>query len=270
MTIPPPHDLLLFAGAAAMLVAVPGPNHLYVASRAVSAGRSAGLAASVGIEAGTAVHVALAAAGLTRVVASSPEAVRGLTLADAGYLTYIAFRARQGAAVHRESGPSPARRDWARELGDAAAVNLLNPKVILFFVAFLPPFIDPHAGDVPGQVVSYGIVLVALGALSNTGYALAASTMSARSAGNAHRAAWTGRLQAAVYLVLAAAAVATSSPDAPRATRVHPAGGGGPAHPTLPTLTTLRTGTAARTRNGPHQPGNRAAGSSSRPACPAA
>lgn len=168
----------LFALAAAVLIAIPGPNHLYIASRSVVAGRRWGIAAAIGVELGTAVHVALAAVGLSAVLAASTTAFTAVRIAGALYLLYLAWRSLRTPTVEmpgRTAGGSP----W-QELRRGALVNLLNPKVILFFAAFVPQFLDPGRGPIWSQVVAFGLVLVSLGVVSNLIYVVAAAEVAQR------------------------------------------------------------------------------------------
>lgn len=210
MTIPATENLIGFALAAAVVVAVPGPNHFYVASRALLAGRRSGVAAAIGIEVGTTFHIALAAIGLSQVVASSPVAMRALTMTGAGYLLFLAYRALRHSSKGpgRNGGTPPS--SVTREIFRAAAVNILNPKVILFFIAFLTPFLDQRRGDIPSQVLSFGAIVVVLGTISNLIYALAASTMSRRTVRSAKSQTFVARLQATIYVVMALVALGST------------------------------------------------------------
>lgn len=211
MTFPTLQTIWLFALAAGVLIAIPGPNHLYIATLSASQGRAAGIAASVGVELGTLVHVALAAAGLSYLVAASATAFTVVKYAGAAYLFYLAWKAWRAK-------PSPdeprvvARHSLARVLGQGMLINLLNPKVILFFVAFVPQFLDPGRGAIWSQVVVLGLVLVTLGVVSNLVYAFGASAIAGRLAGRERRGfAGAGRwAQVVVYALLGVLALLTS------------------------------------------------------------
>ncbi|XRQ05203.1 LysE family translocator [Actinomadura welshii] len=168
-------NLLLFLPAALVLVAIPGPNHLYITTRSIGEGRRAGIASALGVETGTLVHIAAAAAGLSAVVAASATAFGFLRYAGAAYLGYLAYRTFRG----RDDGdgpvlkPQPLRRVYL----DGVLVNVLNPKVVLFFLAFLPQFVDQKAGSVPLQIAVMGLLTALLGLLSDIAYALAAGSI---------------------------------------------------------------------------------------------
>lgn len=168
---------LLFLLAALTLVAIPGPNHLYIMTRSIGEGRRAGLASAFGVETGTLVHVAAAAAGLSALVAASATAFGILRYAGAAYLVYLAVRTFRSRAEHDRPvlEPQPAHRVFL----DGVLVNLLNPKVILFFLAFLPQFVDERAGAVPAQIVVLGLVTAVIGLASDVVYAFAAGSLGA-------------------------------------------------------------------------------------------
>ena len=207
--MPEPATLALFAVSALALVAIPGPNLLYIVTRSIDQGRGAGVASSFGVETATLVHVAAAAAGLSAALASSATAFSIVKYAGAAYLLYLGVRAllARGAG---EGGtarpPAPARRVYA----EGFIVNLLNPKVALFFLAFLPQFVDPNAGQAWLQVLVLGAVLVAIGLTIDLLYALAAGSLGSWVRGSAvleRRRRWaTG----GVYIALAAVALTGS------------------------------------------------------------
>lgn len=166
---------LLFLLAALTLVAIPGPNHLYITTRSIGEGRRAGLASALGVETGTLVHVAAAAAGLSAVVAASATAFGFLRYAGAAYLVYLAYRTLRARGGHDDLdlAPQPLRRVYL----DGVLVNLLNPKVVLFFLAFLPQFVDQEAGAVPLQIAVMGLATALIGLVSDFVYAIAAGSI---------------------------------------------------------------------------------------------
>ncbi|MEU6039549.1 LysE family translocator [Actinomadura sp. NPDC047616] len=197
---------LLFLLAATTLVVIPGPNHLYIITRSVAEGRRAGVVSALGVESGTLVHVAAATAGLSALVAASATAFSALRYAGAAYLVYLAirtFRARdEGDATPLP--PQPLRRVYL----DGLLVNVLNPKVVLFFLAFLPQFVDRGAAvPVPAQIAVMGLVTGLIGVVSDMVYAVAAGSIGAwlraRPAFRRRQRHATG----VIYLGLGAAAV---------------------------------------------------------------
>ena len=199
--------LALFAVSTLALLAVPGPSVLYVVARTVEQGRTAGLISVVGLETGALIHVAAAAAGLSALVASSPTAFTVLRYGGAAYLLWLGVRTlrrnRAGAPV------ATASASRARLFRDGVMVDLLNPKTALFFLAFLPGFVDRDAGPVALQVVVLGLVFVALAALTDGAYAVVTARVRRRVRGgkrSGRRLAWTS---AGAYGLLGVLALAS-------------------------------------------------------------
>jgi threonine/homoserine/homoserine lactone efflux protein len=174
--VPSLATLLLFAGSTLALLAVPGPSVLYVVARTVEQGRAAGLVSVLGLEAGALVHVAAAAVGLSALVASSPTAFTALRYGGAAYLLWLGIRTLRRGRAGAPDRVAPASH--ARLFRDGMLVDLLNPKTALFFLAFLPGFVHDGSGPVALQVVVLGLVFVALAALTDGAYALAAARVS--------------------------------------------------------------------------------------------
>ncbi|RDI63428.1 LysE family translocator [Nocardia pseudobrasiliensis] len=166
---------LLFLLAAATLIAIPGPNHLYITTRSIAEGRRAGIASMLGVETATLVHVAAAAAGLSALIAASATAFAILRYAGAAYLLYLAFRTLRGGDPIDQ--PRLTARPLHRIYLDGLLINLFNPKVILFFLAFLPQFIDHNAGNVGLQIAIMGVVTAVLGVAADAVYVLAAGSI---------------------------------------------------------------------------------------------
>ncbi|GAA4385715.1 LysE family translocator [Actinomadura verrucosospora] len=196
---------LLFLLAALTLVAIPGPNHLYITARSVGEGRRAGIASALGVETGTLVHIAAAAGGLSAIVAASATAFGFLRYAGAAYLVYLAYRALRGR--HDAGEPDLEPRPLHRVYLDGVLVNVLNPKVVLFFLAFLPQFVDQDAGAVPLQIAVMGAATALIGLAADIVYAVAAGSIGtwlrARPAFRRRQRYATGL----IYLALGAAAV---------------------------------------------------------------
>lgn len=200
----------LFATAALALVLIPGPNHLYIAARGIAQGRAAGLASALGVETGTLVHVAAAAAGLSYVIAQSATLFSVLKWAGAAYLIYLGVRALTG---RQDGAAAPAPQSLRAVFLEGVLVNLLNPKTVLLFLAFLPQFVDARAGSPALQVLLLGLTVLLLGLVCDITYALTAGTLGHRLA----RAARTLRyVSGLIYLGLGLATLVTASPTAPR------------------------------------------------------
>jgi threonine/homoserine/homoserine lactone efflux protein len=154
-----------------------------------------------GVHLGTLVHVAAATAGLSALIVASATAFSAVKYAGAAYLLYLGARKLFGADDGTSSAPRP--RSLGRAFAQGAIVNVLNPKTALFFLAFLPQFIDTDRGAVWSQALVLGLVFVLLGAFSDSLYALAAGTLGP--ALRRHRSAFRYG-SGVVYLGLGAAA----------------------------------------------------------------
>ena len=195
---------LLFALATFLLTVSPGPGVLYVTARSLTQGRSAGFASMFGIEAGEVIWLAAAAAGLAALLSSSAAALDLLRWCGAAYLVYLGVQRWR----HAEAPPAQQRAALGRIFAQGLVTQLLNPKVAVFFIAFLPQFLDP-ARPVPAQVAALGAVYVAIAFAVDASYVLAASAISRRFLTSRALQRRTGRLAAATYVALGVAAAAT-------------------------------------------------------------
>lgn len=143
----PWETLIAFVWAAAAFAYYPGPALLYTAARTLAAGRRAGLMAALGIHMGGWAHVIAAAAGLSALFAAAPALYAALKLFGAGYLVWLGWRMIAERRVDADL-PEIHEKSVRRAFVESVTVELLNPKVALFFIAFLPQFVDP-AGSLP-------------------------------------------------------------------------------------------------------------------------
>ncbi|KLU22753.1 lysine transporter LysE [Caballeronia mineralivorans PML1(12)] len=138
-------NFLLFLAASIAITVAPGPDNLQVLARGISQGRAAGLVAALGFAAGISFHTTLAALGVAALLKSSPTAFEAVKLAGAAYLVWIGIKAI------RSKGLSSAHERPSQPLAvvfrQSVIGNLLNPKVTLFFIVFLPQFVNPHGGQ---------------------------------------------------------------------------------------------------------------------------
>ena len=208
--------LSVFALAVLVLVAIPGPNHIYIATRSAAQGRAAGVASSLGVEAGTLVHLGAATVGLSALIASSATAFEVIRYLGAAYLVLLGVKAlRSRGAAEGDAGlaiaaaPAP----LAQLFRDGMLVNVLNPKVALFFLAFLPQFIDREAGAVVPQTLVLGLVLSTLGMTSNLVWAFSAAAVAGRVRARGGPVRGAGRrtrlVTGGVYVSLGAVAAVT-------------------------------------------------------------
>lgn len=179
--MPAPTTLALFAAATMVLLVVPGPAVLYIVTRSVAQGRAAGLVSVLGVHTGSLVHVAFAAVGVSALLYASATAFTVVRYAGAAYLVYLGIRkllARAEAGAEAAAGPGAAPR--SRLYAHGVVVNVLNPKTAIFFLAFLPQFVDPARGPVALQIAILGGCFIALGCVSDGAYALLASALAGR------------------------------------------------------------------------------------------
>jgi threonine/homoserine/homoserine lactone efflux protein len=175
--MPDVHTYVLFVAAALALLLVPGPAVVYVIARSVSGGRLTGLVSVLGIELGTLTHVVFAAAGLSAIVASSVVAFSIVKWLGAAYLVYLGLRQIFGRGGEEEATELSDTEDSRfRVFYQSVLVQILNPKVALFFLAFLPQFVDPSRGAAWTQVVVLGATLAFLGLFTDGLYALLGGT----------------------------------------------------------------------------------------------
>ncbi|MEU7863080.1 LysE family translocator [Nonomuraea sp. NPDC049141] len=174
---------VLFVGASLALVLIPGPNHLYITARGLAQGRAAGLASAFGVETGTLVHIAAAAAGLSYLITKSATLFAIVKWAGVGYLVYMGIRAF--TSKEQAGTEAPPRQPLGKVFLEGLVVNVLNPKVTLFFLALLPQFVKPSAGSPALQIVVLGATLLLLGLISDMVYVFTAGALGARLAGRA-------------------------------------------------------------------------------------
>ncbi len=182
--------LALFCPAALLLLVVPGPSVLYIVTRSINQGRPAGLVSVLGTHLGSLVHVAAATFGLSALIVSSALAFSVVKYIGAAYLVWLGVR-RWRAGDHRPQDGDRPRLPMRQVLRQGFVVQVLNPKTAIFFLAFLPQFVDAHHGSVIGQVLVLGVVFIALGLMSDSAYVIAASTIG----GMMRRSARAGRTE---------------------------------------------------------------------------
>ena len=200
--------LLGFIAAALVVLLIPGPGVLYIVARSVAQGYRAGLASVLGLAIGALVHVAAATFGLSAILLASATAFGIIKVLGAGYLIYLGIRtllSRQPTA----SMDAPTALPLSRLLTDGIIISVFNPKIALFFLAFLPQFVDPAAGPVPRQIFFLGLIYIGLALITDGSYALLAGSVRQRLGGRVMQGPLPRYVSGCIYLGLGAFAALT-------------------------------------------------------------
>lgn len=168
-------NLPIFLAAALVLAVTPGPAVLYIVTRSVDQGRRAGLVSVLGIEIGNLFHVFAAALGISAILMTSALAFEIVKYLGAAYLIYIGIR-KLLTPISRDDAAVVVERNLRRTFSQGVIVAVLNPKTALFFLAFLPQFVDTARGQVPVQSFLLGLMFVCIALVSDSCYALLAGT----------------------------------------------------------------------------------------------
>ena len=197
-----PGDFLLFLIAALVLLITPGPAVFYIVARSVEQGSWAGIVSAAGVVTGGFIHVVAGTVGLSALVLSSPIAFATVKYLGALYLTYLGFRVffkkNRGGDFNLHLKSSQLGRVYR----DGLVVNLFNPKTILFFIAFLPQFVDSTRGNPSMQFLLLGTIMVSMGLVTDSIYAAVAGKASQWLRKNTSRLSYQQWFAGTVYLVL--------------------------------------------------------------------
>ena len=206
--------VLLFAVSASALIVIPGPNMIYIVTRTIDQGRRAGVASAFGVETGTLVHVVLAVVGISTLIAASPVAFTVVRYLGAAYLCYLgvqALRRRPPAEAAEEARPP---RTLRQSFTDGLVVNVLNPKVGLFFLAFLPQFVDTARGPAALQTLVLGVVFFLIALALDLGYAFGSAALRGWLNRRSRLLRRQNQIAGGVYLTLGVAAAVTGGQSA--------------------------------------------------------
>lgn len=154
--IPEISTILLFVTSAVLLTIAPGPDNIYVAIRGLAQGWKAGVVAALGLVTGLFVHILLAALGLSAILASAPVLFALIKYAGAAYILYVGWQILTSGPVSLtdDAPPSPLLAIYRQTI----VMNILNPKVTLFFLAFMPQFVDTQSGFATEQFIFFGVL----------------------------------------------------------------------------------------------------------------
>ena len=199
------HDLALFASAALLVNLTPGPDMLFVAGTSAARGQRDGVFAALGVGLGCMLHIALAALGLSALLAASATAFTVVKWVGAAYLVWVGITMLRPGSPRDVDARTAVPAGSMKVFWQGAATNALNPKVALFFLAFLPQFIVPGSEGQALAFVVLGLLFNAGGAVVNVGVALLAGAARARWAGSAGAGrvgAWLQRAAGALFVAL--------------------------------------------------------------------
>lgn len=194
-------SLTIFITAGLLLNITPGPDVLYIVGRSLGQGRAAGVVSALGIAAGTLFHVAAATSGLSALMAAQPLAYDAVRYAGAAYLVWLgvqALRSKGAALTVRALDRTPLRQIFFQ----GVTTNALNPKVAIFFLAFLPQFTDPARGPVWMQMLALGLIFQFNGLLVCIAYALVADRIGAFLRSRFDVAGWLTRAMGGLFILL--------------------------------------------------------------------
>jgi len=198
------HDLWLFVLSGLLLNITPGPDTLYIVGRSSTQGRRAGAIAALGIGAGTLVHICAAALGLSALLAASATAFTALKIIGAVYLLYVGFGLiRSAGSIHSSAIAPPVRVAPLRVIFvQGFLTNVLNPKVALFFLAFLPQFVGSEAASKPLAFLFLGAIFDINGTVWNLLVAQVATRISSRLGPGIAVKQWFNRCVGGVFVLV--------------------------------------------------------------------
>lgn len=196
-------NIMVFLGAGVLVNLYPGPDTFYIVGRSIAQGKIAGVSAALGISTGAMVHTLLGAFGLSALIATSAHAFMVLKFVGAGYLIY------QGITmlfVKNHKNPriqeSSAKENFGKIYRQGALTNIFNPKVAMFFIAFLPQFISPESPDKVISFIILGSVFITTGTIWCLIVAVFASSMSRKLRSNSSVAKWLMKINGVLFISL--------------------------------------------------------------------
>ena len=194
-------SIIYFTTASLLLTLAPGPDILFVAAQSVTHGRKAGIVTALGLCTGLTVHTLAAAFGVSAVVYQSAAAFQAVKYAGALYLLYLAWQAWKESGHAPGLGPAPKLRLPAL-YRRGILMNVLNPKVSLFFLALLPQFVTAEAGNVPLQMVMLGLIFMVQAIAVFSVVAMLAGTIGSRMPAGPRVNRWIGKGKAALFAAI--------------------------------------------------------------------
>jgi threonine/homoserine/homoserine lactone efflux protein len=194
----------LFVVSVLLLNATPGPDTAYIVGRSIAQGRSAGVVSALGISAGCCLHAIASALGLSAILAASANAFLLIKLAGSAYLIYLGMRMLLSTAATASAETVRDIRPLRTVFWQATVTNVLNPKVILFFLAFIPQFVRSDAQQKTLAFLLLGVAFAAISMVWNSGTALLAGTLARRASRNPRIKFWLERIVGTTFIGLGA------------------------------------------------------------------
>ncbi|MDO6496973.1 LysE family translocator [Photobacterium sanguinicancri] len=203
--------LLFFSTAFALNIA-PGPDLLYILTKTIANGKRVGIASALGVCTGALFHVVAASVGLSAILVSSALAFSIVKYIGVGYLLYLAYQSFRsaGTCLNISQNAQPKESAWVA-FKQGVLVDILNPKVAIFFMAFLPQFIRDGHGSVPVQLMYLGLLVVAVAVVVEVLYVLAASKLTEKVRSSQRLSVWLDRTVGAIFVALGIKLAASSS-----------------------------------------------------------
>ena len=198
------HFWLLFLSAALALVIAPGPDLLYILTKTVRHGKKVGIASTAGVCSGALFHVFAAAIGLSAILVTSVVAFSIVKYVGAAYLLYLAVQAFRSSGFDLKIDAQKAKREetpW-QAYRQGLMIDILNPKVAIFFMAFLPQFIRPDAGPVSMQLAYLGLLVILVAFIVESLYVLAAHKIAAKVRSSRKVSVWLDRSVGTIFAAL--------------------------------------------------------------------
>jgi len=196
------HDYGLFVASAILLNIAPGQDTLYILGRSIGQGRRIGVCSALGVSAGTLVHTVAAALGLTAILAASATAFLVVKLAGAAYLVWLGIRALMAPALVVPAPASSVRAGAAKAFRQGLLTNVLNPKVALFFLAFLPQFVAPDSAAKTSAFLVLGLTFVTTGTIWVLILATAAAQVRGLLTDRPRVQVWIARIMGSLFVFL--------------------------------------------------------------------
>jgi len=196
------HDFGLFLAAGILLNLTPGPDTIYILGRSITQGREAGIASALGISLGSIFHTCAAALGLSAILATSALAFGTIKLIGGAYLIFLGIKMILDRRKQLSLPSNFRRRTTLAAFRQGILTNILNPKVALFFLAFLPQFIDPASNMKIAAFITLGLTFVTTGTIWCLILAWFASVFSERLRANETISQWLNRTSGALFVFL--------------------------------------------------------------------